>query len=277
MLLKTQALRVASATAIFLISTGMATAGANDIAVIGPVDQVNCAAGTYRVLGVSFKANSKTTSVLCNSQNVAGVSYVVAAGKLNESGKVVGTELALVRSDMYVAGASVVFIRGPVSRVNQANGEFEVAGTRVVALTGQMPELGAQIDAIGTQPLLGSVLVADSVYQSSDSKTNSDSRIAKAIIGSGANKKAIIGSGSSTNAIIGSGSSSEAIIGSGASSSAIIGSGASTKAIIGSGSSRTAIIGSGSSSKAIIGSGSSQSAIIGSGATATAIIGSGAL
>jgi hypothetical protein len=72
MLLKTQALRVAAAASIFLISTGIASAGANQVAVIGPIDQINCSAGTYRVLGVSFKTTSRAiTSTLCGSQNVA--------------------------------------------------------------------------------------------------------------------------------------------------------------------------------------------------------------
>jgi hypothetical protein len=278
MLLKTYALRVAAIAAIFLISTGLVSAGANQVAVIGPIDQVNCATGTYRVLGMSFKAASKSVLTgLCGSQNASGTSYVVAAGLRSASGKLAGTELAEVRSEMYVAGASVVFVRGIVSRINALTGEFEVSGAKVFALTGQTPTLGTQVDVVGTQPLLGAVVIADSVYPSSDAKTNSDSRISSAIIGSGANTSAIIGSGSSANAIIGSGSSSEAIIGSGATSTAIIGSGASSKAIIGSGSSKSAIIGSGSSSKAIIGSGASQSAIIGSGASASAIIGSGAL
>jgi hypothetical protein len=278
MLLKTQALRVAVAATIFLISTQMASAGANQVAVIGPIDQVNCSAGTYRVLGISFKATQKSViSGLCGSQSAAGPAYVVAGGLRSDSGKIVGTDLAEVQSELYVAGGSVVFVRGTVSRINATTGEFEVAGAKVFALTGETPALGAQVDVVGTQPLLGSTVVADAVYLSSDAKTGADPRIANAIIGSGASKKAIIGSGSSTNAIIGSGSASDAIIGSGASASAIIGSGASSKAIIGSGASKSAIIGSGSASKAIIGSGANKSAIIGSGASSSAIIGSGAL
>jgi hypothetical protein len=275
MLLKTYALRVAAAAAIFLISSEMTSAGTSHVAVIGPIDQINCAASTYRVLGVSFKATSKSVmSRLCSSQTISTPSYVVAAGLRGDSGKNVGTELAELRSELYVAGASLVFIRGVVTRINAATGEFEVAGANVFALTGQTPALGEAVDIVGTQPLLGAVIVADTVYPSSD---GSDARIANAIIGSGASKNAIIGSGSSAKAIIGSGSSSAAIIGSGANSSAIIGSGTSSKAIIGSGSSNSAIIGSGSATKAIIGSGANNIAIIGSGASSSAIIGSGAL
>jgi hypothetical protein len=277
MLLKTFGLHVGVASAIFLISSGMASAGATQVATIGPIDQVNCSTGTYRVLGVNFKAASRSAMAnLCELTNSAGLQYVVATGLRGETGKVAGSLLAKVKEELYVPGATVVFVRGPVSRTYPATGEFEVAGTKVISLTGQSPALGVEVDVIGTQPLVGAVVVAEAIYPASDARTNSDSRIAKAIIGSGASKKAIIGSGSSTNAIIGSGSESEAIIGSGADAMAIIGSGANSKAIIGSGASSKAIIGSGATKSAIIGSGSSTSAIIGSGASNLAIIGSGA-
>lgn len=277
MLLKTFGLQLVAASAIFLISSGMASAGATQVVTIGPIDQLNCTAGTYRVLGVKFKAISHSVMAgLCQSLNTSGVQYVVATGMRNDSGKVAGSILAEVKSEIYAPGASVVLLRGLVSRTNNLTGEFEVAGTKVIALAGQFPTLGTQVDVIGTQPVVGAVVIADTVYPASDARTNSDSRITGAIIGSGASKSAIIGSGSSTNAIIGSGSESEAIIGSGASSIAIIGSGASSSAIIGSGASSKAIIGSGANKSAIIGSGSSTSAIIGSGASNFAIIGSGA-
>jgi hypothetical protein len=277
MLLKTFELKAGIASAIFLISSGMASAGATQVAAIGPIDQVNCSAGTYRVLGVSFKAASRSVMApLCQSSDTSGTQYVVSTGLRSESGKVAASMLAEVRTELYAPGASVVFVRGLVSRTYPATGEFEVAGTKIMALTGQTPALGLEVDVIGTQPLVGSLVIAEAVYPASDARTNSDPRITKAIIGSGANKSAIIGSGASTKAIIGSGSESEAIIGSGANTLAIIGSGASSKAIIGSGASSKAIIGSGATKSAIIGSGSSTSAIIGSGANSLAIIGSGA-
>jgi hypothetical protein len=84
-----------------------------------PIDQVNCSAGTYRVLGISFKATQKSViSGLCGSQSAAGPAYVVAGGLRSDSGKIVGTDLAEVQSELYVAGGSVVFVRGTVSRIN---------------------------------------------------------------------------------------------------------------------------------------------------------------
>ena len=277
MLLKSYGLRAAAAAAIFLISPEFASSANSRVAAIGPIEQVNCSAGTYQVLGIKFTAISRSMlSGVCGSQTSLGLAYVVATGLRSESGKTVGSELAEIQSDLYVPGATNVFVRGLVSRTKSATGEFEVAGTLVAALSGQVPTLGESVDIIGTQPLLGGVVIAEAVYPSSDAKTFSDPRVMRAIIGSGSSSKAIIGSGASSKAIIGSGSSSKAIIGSGASSKAIIGSGSSSKAIIGSGASSKAIIGSGSSSKAIIGSGASSKAIIGSGQSTDAIIGSGA-
>jgi hypothetical protein len=286
MLLNGYGLRAAAAAAIFLISPEFASSANSRVAAIGPIEQLDCAAGTYRVLGIKFTAISRSMlSGVCESQSSLGVAYVVATGVRSESGKTVGGQLAEVRSDLYVPGATSVFVRGLVSRTKSATGEFEVAGARVAALSGQVPAVGESVDIIGTQPVLGGVVIAEAVYASSDAKTFSDPRLTRAIIGSGSATKAIIGSGASSKAIIGSGQSTEAIIGSGASSKAIIGSGSATKAIIGSGATKKAIIGSGqsteaiidsdASSKAIIGSGSATKAIIGSGASSKAIIGSG--
>jgi hypothetical protein len=277
MLLKSYGLRVSAAAAIFLISPEFASSANSRVAAIGPIEQVDCSAGTYRVLGIKFTANSRSMlSGVCESQTSLGLAYVVATGLRSASGKTVGSELAEVRSDLYVPGATNVFLRGLVSRTKSSTGEFEVAGTRVAALSGQVPTLGESVDIIGTQPLLGGVVIAEEVYPSSDAKTFSDPRITQAIIGSGSATKAIIGSGSATKAIIGSGSATKEIIDSGWATKAIIGSGSATKAIIGSGSATKAIIGSGSATKAIIGSGSATKAIIGSGAPSLAIIGSGA-
>src|SRR5688572_31514437 len=217
MLLKSYGLRAAVAAAIFLISPEFASSANSRVAAIGPIEQLDCATGTYRVLGIKFTATSRSMlSGVCEAQTSLGLSYVVATGFRSESGKTVGAELAAVRTDMYVPGATNVFVRGLVSRTKSATGEFEVAGTRVAALSGQVPALGESVDIIGTQPLHGGLVIAEEVYASSDAKTFSDPRITRAIIGSGISKKAIIGSGVATNAIIGSGQSTDAVIGSGA-------------------------------------------------------------
>jgi hypothetical protein len=161
MLLKFHGLRAVAIAAIFLISTELANAGASQVAVIGPLEQLSCSAGTYRVLGVTFKATSKSAiSKLCASQGDTATTYVVAVGVRSNSGKIAGTEIAEIRSEVYAAGASVVFVRGLVSRTTASTGEFEVAGSRMVALSGQVPALGTQVDVIGTQPLLGAIVVA---------------------------------------------------------------------------------------------------------------------
>lgn len=252
-------------TSICLIASNFASATNAGLAVVGPIDQVNCGTGTFRILGIRFQASTKSVlSSLCSSEARPDIAYVVVGSK-NSSGKAMALSVVEAGSEMYVPGASTVFIRGPVSQVSPKIGEFEVAGTRVVGLVGQLPALDSSIDVVGTQPLLGDAVVATSAAPTPSSKAAADANLTNAIIGSGASSSAIIGSGSSSSAIIGSGASTNAIIGSGSTKSAIIGSGASTSAIIGSGSSSNAIIGSGSSKNAIIGSGASTLAIIGSG------------
>lgn len=255
MLLKNHGSQLSLLATIFLIAPCLASATNTSLAAVGPIDQVSCSAGTFRVLGIHFQASSKSVmSALCGSDAKAELAYVVIALKSN-GGKAIASSIAEASSEMYVPGASSVFVRGTVSRVNSLNGEFEVDGTRIVGFVGQLPSINTLVDVVGTQPLPGGAVVASSVAATPSSKSAAEASLTNAIIGSGASSKAIIGSGSSTSAIIGSGASTSAIIGSGSTKSAIIGSGASANAIIGSGSSKNAIIGSGASKMAIIGSG----------------------
>jgi hypothetical protein len=265
MLLKNSHWRATLLAAIFLISPAFASSADTNLAIVGPVDQVNCTKGTFRVLGTTFVVNSRSLMAGSCTSGTAGSGYVVVAGR-QVSSKAIANNVSELTSEIYVPGASPVFVRGAVSRVDQLTGQFEVSGTRVLALSGKVPDLGLSVDVIGTQPLLGGVVLADAIYATPASESGADLSISTAIIGSGAAANAIIGSGKSTNAIIGSGASANAIIGSGAAANAIIGSGRNTSAIIGSGSSTNAIIGSGKSTSAIIGSGASSRAIIGSGA-----------
>ena len=123
MLLNGYGLRAAAAAAIFLISPEFASSANSRVAAIGPIEQLDCAAGTYRVLGIKFTAISRSMlSGVCESQSSLGVAYVVATGVRSEPGKTVGGQLAEVRSDLYVPGATSVFVRGLVSRTKSGAG-----------------------------------------------------------------------------------------------------------------------------------------------------------
>jgi hypothetical protein len=265
--------RVVSLATIFLISPVLAHSSTADLAAVGPLDQVNCAKGTFRVLGTTFVFGPHSAIFDLCTGGITGLKYVVVLG--HQSGKAIADDVSELHNEMYVPGASSVFLRGAVSRVDRMSGQFEIAGTTVVGVFANPPHLGSTVDVVGTQPVPGGVVLAEAVYPTAPAENATDTNTSNAIIGSGKNANAIIGSGAGTSAIIGSGKSASAIIGSGSSTSAIIGSGKNTSAIIGSGAEAKAIIGSGKSTNAIIGSGASVNAIIGSGKSTTAIIGSG--
>ncbi|HET9865485.1 MAG TPA: hypothetical protein VFP37_18760, partial [Steroidobacteraceae bacterium] len=208
-------------------------------------------------LGTTFAAGSRTMISDSCASGMTGTKYVVVLGQ-GSSGKVIANQLSELASEMYVPGASAVFIRGSVSRVDRSAGQFEISGTRVLSVSGKVPALGSAVDVVGTQPLPGGAVLADLVTETPASQGGAAPNGSNAIIGSGAMIDAIIGSGKSTSAIIGSGAEANAIIGSGKAKGAIIGSGATTTAIIGSGSTTNAIIGSGAMSRAIIGSGAAK-------------------
>jgi hypothetical protein len=262
--------------AIFLNSPAGAIAGATEIAAIGPVERVSCSGASFQLLGITFRATTASAkSVICSWNLGSGLHYVVASGAQDLKGNAVASRVRELPADTYVPGASIVFLRGNVSTVSAVTGEFQIAGSRVLSPSGEVPIRNAAVEVIGTQPLPGGVLIADAIYLSETGAQGSENQIAEAIIGTGSSTDAIIGTGASASAIIGTGSAANAIIGTGTASKAIIGTGTSKSAIIGTGASFKAIIGTGASSSAIIGTGSSTNAIIGTGASSKAIIGTG--
>jgi len=229
-----------------------------EIAVVGPVEALNCSAGRLQVLGVAFQFSStKGLAGLCSPSSNAQSGYVAVRGDTNNVGEVSAAQIMSLVRDTYVPGASTIFIRGAVTSIKPEIGQFKVSGTSIVFSANRLPRVGDVVEVVGTQPALSGLVLADSVH----------SPAVSGIIGSGVATSGIIGSGLTKDGIIGSGKSKTGIIGSGKSTSGIIGSGLTTSGIIGSGLTKDGIIGSGKSTSGIIGSGVAVSGIIGSGKT----------
>jgi hypothetical protein len=260
---------------VVILGSSIVNAQPERISVVGPLEQIDCLTREFSVLGVRFDAaKSASFDQLCSQPSSGGTAYLAAGGIRSAGGVAKLSHLGPVRSEIYVPGGSTVFIRGIVSDSRPSTGDFAVAGTWVQSHSGQVPEIGTEVEVLGIQPLPSERIVATHF---SSTPSENGGKATDAIIGSGKSASAIIGSGASTQAIIGSGKSANAIIGSGRQTSAIIGSGSTAHAIIGSGVSAQAIIGSGKSTSAIIGSGLQANAIIGSGRQTSAVIGSGRL
>ena len=239
-----------------------------ELALVGPAESLNCTTAEIQILGIRLKSKSVADIALaCEIQATGNTPYVAAIALIDAAGTATLTKLSLVQSESYVPGASTVYARGTVSSVDFATAQFVVSGGRFNVQGGQLPRVGSTVEVIGTQPLVGSVVLVASF-----APVNKDG-----IVGSGATTSGIVGSGTkSTSGIVGSGAATTGIVGSGAkSTSGIVGSGASTSGIVGSGASTSGIVGSGATTNGIVGSGASTSGIVGSGTSTSGIVGSG--
>jgi hypothetical protein len=281
------------AALIGLIAANPSQANDAEIAVVGAIEAADCTARTIKILGVVFAANDVgTAAAICRVGQPVGLQYVSATGIAGLAGPVRITRLTTLSADRYVPGATAVFLSGSISEARVGSGDVVVSGA-IVSLAGLELKAGTVVEVLGTQPVLGGVVLPANIRvlessigsgSSLNSSIGSGSSLNSSIgsgfrlnssIGSGSSVNSSIGSGSSLNSSIGSGSSVNSSIGSGSSLNSSIGSGSSVNSSIGSGSSLNSSIGSGSSVNSSIGSGSSLNSSIGSGSSVNSSIGSG--
>jgi hypothetical protein len=248
---------------------------AGEIAVVGPIDSVGCGAKSVTVLNIRFAVPKTLDSASVCSEAANQVILVVAAqGRVHSSGTIVLDELKVVSSDQYVAGATTIYVRGPVTASNATLGTLSIHGA-IVATGSLPPPIGTNLEILASQPhpggvLLPSLIALEDGNSSAGSRAVPFSSAGSGILssaGSGAVSLSSAGSGRFSSA--GSGKLSSA--GSGAVSFSSAGSGKLSSA--GSGAVSLSSAGSGRFSSA--GSGKLSSA--GSGAVSFSSAGSGKL
>lgn len=267
------------AAAAWVLGAQGALAGtkAQELSLVGPAENLNCANSEIQVLGIRLKSESpRVLAAACEVQATGNTAYVAASALVDVAGTAKLKSLTLVQGEIYVPGASAVYVRGPVTSVDQISGQFFVAGGRFSLVGGQLPNIGATVEVIGTQPVVGSAVLVSAVGTASRDGIVGSGVSTNGIVGSGKSTSGIVGSGVSLNGIVGSGAATTGIVGSGASTTGIVGSGKSTTGIVGSGAATTGIVGSGASTNGIVGSGASTAGIVGSGKSTSGIVGSGA-
>jgi predicted RecA/RadA family phage recombinase len=202
---------------IGLIAANNSNAGGSDFAVAGAIESASCRARTVKILGIVFVANDAgTAAAICKLGHTVGFRYVSAVGVAGPTGAVLLTRLTSLSTDRYVPGATAVYLRGQITGARIASGDVVLNGA-VVSLAGTQVMVGTSIEVVGTQPVLGGVVLPTAVL------------VIDSSIGSGSSLNSSIGSGSSLNSSIGSGSSLNSSIGSGSSLNSSIGSGLSAQ------------------------------------------------
>ena len=204
-------------------------AGESVVSAIGVVESVDCQARTIKILGITFAAkDADVAAAICGAAGSAGLRYVSASGTAKSSGSVVLSKLTTLSSGNYVPGATPVYLAGIISEARVKSGEIVLSGA-IVSLPTVDAKSGSKVEILGTQPLLGGVILPNAVRVGSGVSTDSS-------IGSGASLNSSIGSGKTIDSSIGSGTSLNSSIGSGKTIDSSIGSGASLNSSIGSGS-----------------------------------------
>ena len=262
-----------------------AYAGSSDISAVGAIETADCHARTIKVLGITFAAtNAGSIAAACEPENAYGLHYVSITGDIEADGSIKLNELVSLSIGQYVPGVTSVYLSGPVSVSRLKLGIVGISEATVASAPENYAE-GSIVETLGTQPVLGGVILADTMRplaksEPQNARINLDSSIGSGFsinssIVSGTSVNSSIGSGKSVNSSIGSGISVNSSIGSGKSINSSIGSGISVNSSIGSGKSVNSSIGSGISVNSSIGSGKSVNSSIGSGISVNSSIGSG--
>jgi hypothetical protein len=149
-----------------------ANAEAPNVAAVGPLEQVNCTAKSVRVLGIEFKASETAgVSAICALGNPADLIYVAIAGSIDGVGQPELTTLTVLSVGEYVPGASPVYVSGLVTTVDPLTGQVTINGARAIS-TAAPPKYSSKLEILGTQPLLGGLILVDLIRTENDRESN---------------------------------------------------------------------------------------------------------
>ena len=228
----------AQLTAVFAFTAAIpAYAGSSDIAAVGAVESADCRTRTVRVLGITFAARSAgSIAAVCGAGSTSGLRYASVRGSVEPDGSIRLIRLESLSVGQYVPGATPVYLSGPISVLRLELGTIGISGALVASLPIDAAK-GSVIEALGTQPVIGGVILPATIRVLASAESENAGSSVDSSIGSGASVNSSIGSGTSVNSSIGSGASVNSSIGSGTSVNSSIGSGTSVMSSIGSGTS----------------------------------------
>ena len=178
---------------------------------VGPVDQLSPSQNELRVLGHTYKVSSVT-----EIDGIEGISgrlgqsflqslelgdHALVVGQVDASGQLVATKLRRL-STRYVPGASQVFARGKISKVDWANGslnigEMEVHISGIADLSALDIRPAVEIELVGIQPQPSGIVLALALVVVTDSATSDGLRLtgAASLSVTGTSKQSVTGTG----------------------------------------------------------------------------------
>ena len=152
----------AIAVASFAIAS-TSNISAAEIDAVGPVDSIDCASQTVRVLGISFRATNATQiEAICSSPKPFELLYVAVRGTTKDGGDTDLLSYSLLSKGEYVPGATPVYLRGTITDTRSLVSDLVGVNGAAVSGLGQGASLGGIVEVLGTQPSLGGQVLATS-------------------------------------------------------------------------------------------------------------------
>jgi hypothetical protein len=263
---------------IFAFCCALGNANAAEFHVVGGVEKVAKGRSEITVLGQRFQA---PTSMLANLDSNVGT-FVAISGERLADGTLLAKSIKRLATE-YVPGASDVYLRGTVDRYSDKTGVVQIGGVQVLNLDASANnspyplQMGANIEVVGTQALLGGPIWASKIIAIPTVSTSGVDASLKStsIQGTGAQATSIQGTGVQAKSIQGTGVLATSIQGTGVLATSIQGTGVQAKSIQGTGALATSIQGTGVLATSIQGTGVQAKSIQGTGVLATSIQGTG--
>jgi hypothetical protein len=134
-----------------------------DFALFGPVDAVDGLSQSIRVLGQEFSLPADLAGIAISGLAV-GQTVSVEAAALDSGLTVLALE---VLEEFSGPGASKVMVFGDVTAIDQSTGQLSIASVYLDAnsatLYGSSPAAGQALLVSGTQPVLGGLILAETI------------------------------------------------------------------------------------------------------------------
>jgi hypothetical protein len=185
-----------------------------DLQVLGAVDEIDFGGNALRIAGQVVRVG-RNTRISCGESTTRTTDAILACIQVGDVLAVRGVADQIATSIQrlqtpYIAGSTLIFVSGTIRSFRPALGvaafgDLSVDLTRVMDGTGSpLVTPGARFEVVGTQPVVGGVLLAESIHPASASQFQNvamsttsasvDDRGPKSIIGTAAmGPKSIIG------------------------------------------------------------------------------------
>jgi hypothetical protein len=161
------------------------SAHGSEIAVVGAIEQIDCAQKSVRVLGIDFiAADAATEGSICSAGLPSELIYASVVGQAADNRAAKIMKFSIISRGAYVPGASSVYLRGAITGSNPHTGHVALSGAIVSGVDAS--SVSGVVEILGTQPLLGGTVLAIPIRSGGEINVPSYEMTIRSSAGSGA-------------------------------------------------------------------------------------------